>query len=132
MILLPLLITGLALIVTGVLLIHLPALRAQRAMRRGDIETACEIYRSQLEENPEKIKYYRLLGELYYQQQRTDAEAMRIYEIILRLNIPFRWREDILPWVAEHYLKEGRKDAEALALIETAVQTKLRKLNSSL
>jgi tetratricopeptide (TPR) repeat protein len=131
MILLPLLFVGLALMITGILLQHLPALRARRAARRGDIEAACQIYLSLLEENPEKIKYYRILGELYYRQQRTDEQAMRIYEIIVRLNIPFQWRDEILPWVAEHYLKEGRKDSEALAVIETAVQSKLKKINRS-
>lgn len=128
LILVPLLLVGLGLIVTGIVWMQLPRLRARRALRRGDVEAACRVYQGLLQENPEKIKYYRILGELYYQQGRKDVQAMHIYEIILHLNIPFKWREEVLPLVAEHYLNEGRRDSEALAVIESAVQSKLNKI----
>jgi len=131
LIVLSLLAVGIALVLAGFLLNGLPSLRARTALRRGDIEAACRIYKSLLKENPEKLKYYRILGELYARQGRTDEQAIRVYELLLHLNLRFQRQREVLGWVAEHYLREGRKDTEALEIIEAAVQARLRELRQT-
>ena len=58
-------------------------------------------------------------------EERRDKRAIRVFEIILKLRIPFQWEDQIVPMVARHYVTEGRKDSEAIRLIEKAVNIEL-------
>ncbi len=94
-------------------------------MWRGNYEKARKILEPLLAENPERLSLYRHLAEIYYFENRKDKRSLRIFEIILRLKIPFQWRNEIYPLVAKYYISEGRTDSEALEIIERAVEKEL-------
>lgn len=94
-------------------------------MWRGNYFKARQILEPLLAENPERLSLYRHLAEIYYFENRKDKRALRIFEIILRLKIPFQWRNEIYPLVAKYYISEGRTDSEALEIIERAVEKEL-------
>lgn len=94
-------------------------------MWRGNYGEARQILEPLLAENPERLSLYRHLAEIYYFENRKDKRALRIFEIILRLKIPFQWRNEIYPLVAKYYISEGRTDSEALEIIEQAVEKEL-------
>lgn len=94
-------------------------------MWRGNYDKARKILEPLLAENPERLSLYRHLAEIYYFENRKDKRALRIFDIILRLKIPFQWRNEIYPLVAKYYISEGRTDSEALEIIERAVEKEL-------
>lgn len=107
----------------------MPELRVSLLLWLGRDRQARKILEYLVEQNPERLNLYRKLGKIYYLENRNDRKALRIFEIILKLRIPFQWRDDILPLVARYYIQEGRKDSEALRLIEKAVSKELKKLS---
>jgi tetratricopeptide (TPR) repeat protein len=125
-VLLPIVLLALFLII-GVLWFT-PELRVRILLWQGNDRKARKILEYLLEQNPERINLYRQLGEIYYLENRRDKRALRVFEIIVKLKIPFRFREEILPLVAKYYVDEGRKDSEAIKLIEKAVSKELRRL----
>lgn len=108
----------------------IPELRASYYLRRGKTRRARKIYETLLERNPERLQLYRKLGEIYYQENRQDKKALRLFEIILKLKIPFQWKDEIATLVAKYYIMEGRKDTEAIKLIEKAVDKELKQLKN--
>jgi len=97
-------------------------------MWRGNYRKARQILEPLLAENPERLSLYRHLAEIYYFENRKDKRALRIFEIILRLKIPFQWKNEIFPLVAKYYISEGRTDSEALEIIEQAVEKELTRI----
>lgn len=106
-----------------------PELKANFLLWRGKNRRARKIFEYLLSQNPEKLNLYRKLAQIYYLENRRDRKAIKIFEIILKLKIPFEWRNEILPLVAKYYIIEGRKDAEAIKLIEKAVDKEIESLN---
>ncbi|MFQ5822660.1 MAG: tetratricopeptide repeat protein [bacterium] len=105
-----------------------PEFRVKILLRQGKDRKARKILEYLLEQNPERINLYRKLGQIYYLENRRDKKALRVFEIIIKLKIPFQWREEILPLVAKYYVDEGRKDSEAIKLIEKAVEKEIKQL----
>lgn len=105
-----------------------PELRGDFLLWRGQLRKARKIFEYLLEQNPEKLSLYRKLAKIYYLENRRDKKALKIFEIIIRLKIPFEWRDEILTEVAKYYIIEGRKDAEAIKLIEKAVDREIKLL----
>jgi tetratricopeptide (TPR) repeat protein len=105
-----------------------PELRGDFFLWRGQLRRARKIFEYLIEQNPEKISLYRKLAKIYYLENRRDKKALKIFEIIIRLKIPFEWRDEILTDVAKYYIIEGRKDAEAIKLIEKAVDREIKLL----
>ena len=97
-------------------------------MWRGNYRKARQILEPLLAENPERLSLYRHLAEIYYFENRKDKRALRLFEIILRLKIPFQWKNEIFPLVAKYYISEGRTDSEALEIIEQAVEKELTRI----
>lgn len=105
-----------------------PEWRANYFLWRGNTRKARKIYEYLLIQNPEKVHLYRKLGQIYIMEKRHDRKAIRVFEVIVKLKIPFEWLDDILPLVAKYYIIEGRKDSEAIKLIERVVDQELEKL----
>ncbi len=105
-----------------------PELRANYLFWRGQNRKARKIYEALLERHPEKLNLYRKLGKIYYLENRRDKKALKIFELIIRLKIPFEYRDDIMLDVAKYYIIEGRKDTEAIKLIERAVDKEIKRL----
>lgn len=105
-----------------------PEFRVRILLWQGKNRKARKILEYLLEQNPERLNLYRKLGQIYYLENRRDKKAVKIFEIIIKLKIPFQWREEILPIVARYYVAEGRKDSEAIKLIEKAVEKEMKRL----
>ncbi len=97
-------------------------------MWRGNYRKARQILEPLLAENPERLSLYRHLAEIYYFENRKDKTALRIFDIILRLKIPFQWKNEIFTLVAKYYISEGRTDSEALEIIEQAVEKEMTRI----
>lgn len=106
-----------------------PDLRVNLLLWRGKHRRARKTLEYLLERNPERAGLYRQLGEIYYLENRRDRKAIKVFEIIIRLKLPFSYRDEILPLVAHHYIEQERKDSEALRLIEKAVSKELKRQN---
>jgi len=113
--------------VAGIVLFT-PEARARLLLMRGDEKGACIIWEGLLERNPEKLSLYRKLAKIYYIENRRDKRALKAFELILKLKIPFEWRDDLYTIMAKHYIVEGRKDSEAIRIIEKAVSKEMKKL----
>lgn len=105
-----------------------PAVKVKILLWQGKDRKARKILEYLLAQNPERINLYRQLGEIYYFENRRDKKALKIFEIIIKLKIRFQWTDEILPLVAKYYVDEGRKDSEAIKLIEKAVNKELGRL----
>lgn len=105
-----------------------PELRGNYWLWRGQMKKARKIFEMLIDQNPARMNLYRKLGKIYYLENRRDKRALKIFEIILRLKIPFEWKDEILTEVAKFYIIEGRKDAEAIKLIEKAVDREIKQL----
>ncbi|MFQ5636840.1 MAG: tetratricopeptide repeat protein [bacterium] len=105
-----------------------PGLRGNLLLWTGRERRARKLFEAELEQHPEKITLYKKLAKIYYLQNRRDKRALRVFDIILNLKIPFEWREEIQTEVAKYYIIQGRKDTTAIKLIEKAVDLEIEKL----
>ena len=105
-----------------------PEHKIKYLMWRGSYLKARKMIEPLLAENPERLSLYQHLAEIYYFENRKDKRALKVFEIILRLKIPFQWQTEILPLVAKYYISEGRTDSEALEIIEKAVEKELLRI----
>lgn len=107
-----------------------PELRANFLIWRGREQQARQILETLLLQNPEKLQLCRKLARIYYLENRRDRKAIWVYELIIRFKIPFEWREDLYTIIAKHYIVEGRKDTEAIRIIEKAANKEIKKIKS--
>ncbi|MCG8604316.1 hypothetical protein MJD09_04860 [bacterium] len=108
----------------------MPELRANILIWQGREREARKIFEYLLRQNPDKVNLYCKLAKIYCLEDRRDKKAIRVFEIILKLKIPFQFEEKIIPRVAMHYVKEGRRDSEAIRLLERAVKIELEKMSA--
>ncbi len=107
-----------------------PELRANYLIWRGREQQARPILETLLLQNPEKLQLCRKLARIYYLENRRDRKAIWVYELIIRFKIPFEWREELYTIVAKHYIVEGRKDTEAIRIIEKAVNKEIKRIKN--
>jgi tetratricopeptide (TPR) repeat protein len=110
------------------LLFFSPVTRARFHLLQGKYDRAEVLYEKMLEKHPGKIKIYPVLANIYLLKSRRDDRALKLYETILRLNIPTNKREAINSILATHYLTQGRTDMSAIQILEKELDTKMRKL----
>jgi len=108
-----------------------PAARARLLLLQGDYAKAAEIYERLLEKRPTKLKLYPVLANIYLLEGRTDDRAIKVFKMILQLNLLSHRREDINAIVAQRFLSEGRKDHDAINIMEDALRIEMRKLEQS-
>lgn len=106
-----------------------PATRARLQLLRGNFLAAAQIYEKILSRRPDRVKLYPLLANIYLIIRRHDAQAMKIYQAVLNLNIATQKREEINAIVAQKYLTEGRTDSDAIAVFENALKSERLKQN---
>lgn len=109
------------------LVIFSPATRARLYLLRGNYNAAAQIYEKILARNPEKVKIYPALANLYWLQGRHDENAVKIYKMVLQLNLATTNRDEINSVVAQKYLTEGRTDSDAIEVLENALKTEQRR-----
>jgi tetratricopeptide (TPR) repeat protein len=87
---------------------------------------ALKAFEKLLERNPRKVKLYAPLAELYLRLGRHDERALKIYKMVLQLNLATPKRDEINAIVAQKYLAEGRTDSEVIDVLESALKSELR------
>ncbi|MDZ7361521.1 MAG: hypothetical protein ONB46_12470 [candidate division KSB1 bacterium] len=87
---------------------------------------AVKAYEKLLERNPKKLNIYAPLAELYLRLGRHDDRALKIYKMVLQLNLATPKRDEINAIVAQKYLAEGRTDSEVIDVLESALKSELR------
>ena len=102
-------------------------LRVNYLIWRGNDKNARLLIEAILNENPEKLNLYHKLARIYYLENRRDKKALRLYEMIIRLKVPFEWRDELYTIIAKHYVMEGRKDTDAIRIIEKAVDKEIKR-----
>jgi tetratricopeptide (TPR) repeat protein len=93
---------------------------------RKDHLAAVKAFEKLLERNPEKINVYAPLAELYLRLGRRDERALKVYKMVLQLNLATPKRDEINAIVAQKYLAEGRTDSEVIDVLESALKSELR------
>jgi len=108
-----------------------PAARARILLLQGDYSKAAEIYERLLARRPTRLKLYPVLANIYLLEGRTDEQAIKVFKMILQLNLLTHRRDDINAIVAQRFLSEGRKDHDAINIMEDALLIEMRKLEQA-
>ncbi|MGH7496282.1 MAG: tetratricopeptide repeat protein [bacterium] len=109
-------------------LIISPSVRAKVHYARGHYAKAMRIYEKLVARNPKRVKHYDKLARACLHLGRRDPFALKIYQIVLQLNLLNRsLRKEINDVVAQHYLAEGRHDQDAIVVLEEALAHEMRK-----
>ena len=109
--------------------VFVPTVRAQYYLLRSNHLAAAHIYERLLEKNPGKIKLYLPLADIYLLLGQRDEQAMKVFKMILRLNLTTPKREQIASLVTQNYLTEGKKDEDAISVLENALKAEFNKMN---
>lgn len=110
--------------------LFIPGVRARYYLMRGNYLAAAQIYERMLEKNPGKIKLYRPLADLYLLMGRKDEQAMKVFKMIVRLNLATPKQEEIQALLAQNYLQEGKTDDDAILVLEAALKAETQRLQS--
>jgi tetratricopeptide (TPR) repeat protein len=113
----------------GVILIS-PTIRAHYHIFRGHYVEAAQIYEKLLVRRPNRKKYFSALANLYLRLGRRDETALKVYEMVLQLNLAVRNREEINSIVSHNYLTKGRTDANVIEVLEDALKAERLKQKS--
>lgn len=108
-----------------------PAARARILLLQGDYSKAAGIYERLLDRRPTRLKLYPVLANIYLLEGRTDEQAIKVFKMILQLNLLTHRRDDINAIVAQRFLSEGRKDHDAINIMEDALLIEMRKLEQT-
>jgi tetratricopeptide (TPR) repeat protein len=108
-----------------------PGARARLYLLQGDYGKAATIYERLLSKNPTRLKLYPVLANIYLLEGRTDETAIKVFKMILQMNLLSHRRDDINAIVAHRFLAEGRKDQDAINVMEDALQVEMRKLEKN-
>jgi tetratricopeptide (TPR) repeat protein len=104
-----------------------PSVKARLCLLKGDYKGAAQIYEKVLARNPDRVKLYPALANLYLLMGRHDESALKVYKTILNLNLATNNRDEITATVGQHYLSEGRTDSDALGVLENLLKAEQRK-----
>ncbi len=110
--------------------LFIPGVRARYYLMRGNYLAASQIYERILEKNPGKIKLYRTLADLYLLMGRKDEQAMKVFKMIMRLNLATPKQDEIQALLAQNYLQEGKTDDDAIRVLEAALKAETQRLQS--
>jgi tetratricopeptide (TPR) repeat protein len=86
-----------------------PTVRARYYLWRHDHAAAAQIYESMLHRHPSRVKYYSTLAYIYLLQGRRDEQAVKVYQIVLQLNLHVHNREEINSIMSQNSLTVRRE-----------------------
>jgi len=104
-----------------------PTVRARLHLLLGDFPGAARLYERLLTQKPSRVDLYPALANIYLLSGRRDDNAMKVYKTVLQLDLPLQNREQINAMFTQHYLVNGRNDAETLKALESAIHTELNR-----
>lgn len=104
------------------LLIFSPTTRARIQLLRGNYTNAGLIYEKILTRNPDRVKLYPTLANIYLLSGRQDPTAINVYKTVLRLNLPIPDRDRIQSMLAQKYVTGATNGEDAIDVLEQELQ----------
>lgn len=104
-----------------------PTLRARYFLWRGNFQRAARIYEKILERDPARVKYFLPLAEIYLGLGKEDERAVKLYKIVLQLNLVTHQRDAMKTIIAQDYVAQGRTDGESIEFLEHALEKEMHK-----
>lgn len=100
-----------------------PTNRAKLHHIRGNYLEASRMYELILAKNPEKLRLYATLANIYLVLGKTDDRAIRVYKMLLALNMAPHIHPQINAILSKRYLSQGTvDDGEAIAILENELK----------
>ncbi len=103
-------------------LIFAPTSRARFHYLRGHYVKAATVYERMLARHPERLKYYATLANIYLILGRNDDRALRVFRMLLDLNLAKNIHPQINTMLSQKYLSDGRKEDEAIKMLENELK----------
>ncbi|MFQ5637573.1 MAG: tetratricopeptide repeat protein [bacterium] len=126
------------LVVTGFIAIPIfgfilfaPRVRARFFLMTGKHLKASQIYERMLIQRPDKVKLYIVLAKIYLLMGKNDERAVKVYHMLINLNLAANMHQEIRRLLTERYLDEPSAPTEAIAVLESALKSERAKQNGN-
>lgn len=101
--------------------------RARFQFLRGNYLRAAQIYERLLTQHPDKVKLYVKLANIYLISGRDDDRALKVFKVIVSLNLAPHIHPQINSIITQKYLTDGANSSEAIAVLESALKAEQNK-----
>ncbi len=108
-----------------------PGVRARYYFMRGKYLKAAQIYERMLLRHPERIKLYVLLAKIYLLTGRNDEKALRVFQMLLNLNLAAHMHQQIRTVLTDKYLTGSKAEPDAISVLESALKDERQKQNGN-
>ncbi|RMF63255.1 MAG: hypothetical protein D6743_10995, partial [Calditrichaeota bacterium] len=107
-----------------------PTSRARIYYLRGNYPKAALIYERILARHPERMRLYVALANLYLLMGRTDEKALKVFRLLLNLNLATNIHPQINSVLSQKFLTEGQRDNDdTITILENELKMELQKQN---
>ncbi|MFQ5648993.1 MAG: tetratricopeptide repeat protein [bacterium] len=104
-----------------------PTSRARIHYLRGSYLKAAKIYERLLARHPERLRYYPTLANIYLMLGRNDERALKVFKMIIDLNLARQIHPQIHAVLSQKYLGDGHIEDEAIAILENELRAEQEK-----
>ena len=105
-----------------------PAVKVRLYLARKNFAAAAAIYEHILEKHPNRIRVLPMLANIYLMAGRKDDQAIKIYKMIMQLNLIPEHQPQISSILTQNYLTERQTtDADGIHLLEEALASEYKK-----
>ncbi len=107
-----------------------PAVKVRIYLARKNYAAAARIYERILQKHPNRIRVLPMLAHIYLLAGRQDEQAIKIYKMIMQLNLSPEHQPQISSILTQNYLTESQTaDADGIHLLEEALASEYKKKN---
>ncbi|KAA3616097.1 MAG: hypothetical protein DWQ05_10130 [Calditrichaeota bacterium] len=107
-----------------------PALRVRFLLAKKKYVAAAQIYEKILIKHPNRINIFPKLAHIYLLAGRKDDQAIKIYKMIMHLNLSAEYHSQISSILTQNYISEtNTADADGIHLLEAALADEFKKKN---
>jgi len=89
-------------------LLFSPTARARFYLLQKRYDKARRIYENMINYNPDKVKLYISLANIYINENRKDEIAVRVFEKVIESNLSETLKRQLTPIVNKYYLERGK------------------------
>ncbi|MCA9733216.1 MAG: tetratricopeptide repeat protein [Deferribacteres bacterium] len=107
-----------------------PSMKVRYLISKKKYAEAARIYEKILQKYPNRISVLPMLAQIYLQAGRTDEQAIKIFKMIIQLNLSPEYHHQISSILTQNYLTTNQTtDAEDIHLLEAALADEYKKKN---
>lgn len=107
-----------------------PGVKARLYLARKNYTAAAAIYERILQKHPNRIRVLPMLAQIYLLAGRCDNQALKVYKMIMQLNLCPENQPQISTILTQNYLTESQTaDADGIHLLEEALASEFKKNN---